>query len=87
MMVSSLVVAVVVGRPHSHECIGRSLIGVGWRKGRVEKFERLKMDAAEEENAKLQLFMVLNGHVETMGIGGIMSIPIITNDKDRSEGC
>ena len=80
-------VVVVVGRPHSHECIGQSLIGVGWRKGRVEKFERLKMDVVEEENAKLQLFMVPDGHVETMGSGGTMSIPMITNDKDQSEGC
>jgi len=53
------------------------------RRGRVEKFERLKMDAADEENAKLQRFMIPDGHVDT--VGGDTSVAMITNGDEKGE--
>ena len=55
------------------------------RRGRIEKLDRLKMDGVDEEAAKLQRFMIADGHVETVG-GGDTSVAMITDGEDQGGG-
>lgn len=47
----------------------------------IEKLDRLKMDVVDKEAAKLQRFMVVDGHVDTVG-GGDTSVAMATCGED-----
>jgi len=48
----------------------------------VEKIDRLKMDVVDKKAAKLQRFMIVDGHVDAVG-GGDTSVAMTTYGEDQ----
>jgi NAD(P)-dependent dehydrogenase (short-subunit alcohol dehydrogenase family) len=55
------------------------------RRGRVEKLEKLKEDAKDEEEAKLLQFLIPDGHVETSNRNGVKLLVKDASDNDDDD--